>query len=75
MVVGEGFGFDISYEVHSYESGFLYVFFHLKTILQFMQSVFLTFRLGNSSTCFMLEALEFVLGGVPRTLGNARRSS
>ena len=32
VVVGEGFGFDISYEVHSYENGYIHVFFNLKAI-------------------------------------------
>ena len=39
-----------------------------------MPSVLITFRLGNSSTCFMLEALESVLGGAPRILGGVPRN-
>ena len=38
-----------------------------------MPSVLITFRLGNSSTCFMLEALESVLGGAPKNIGGVSR--
>ena len=64
VVVGEGFGFDISYEVQSDENECVMFSQMSKQFYNSLPSVLITFRLESSSTCFTREVLESVLGGV-----------
>ena len=47
VVVGEGFGFDISYEVPSYENRHVSVFLDIKAILQFYATCIDHFQIGK----------------------------